>query len=183
MSRQAKQRLRCPLDVQLCALVNTCLPSATHKTTAITLCMVRHRKSSYALLAAGDLYLRPPHVLVATAVAGCDPRGTGLPSRTWQRADWLSRLSVASKQDFARLQGFRFLFIHVKARPGNWVVLCRVINCGRSTKHGRAPCDCEITGQAVFDKVMYIQASTLSIYHNIHACCALARAQCWPPAR
>jgi len=70
--------------------------------------------------AAGDLYLRPPRVLVATAVAGCDPGGPGLPSRTWQRADWLSRLSVASKQDFARLQGFRFLFTHVKARPRRW---------------------------------------------------------------
>ena len=66
--------------------------------------------------AAGDLYLRPPHVLVATAMAGCNPNGTGLPSQTWQRADWLNRLSIANKQDFARLQGFRFLFTHVKAR-------------------------------------------------------------------
>ena len=35
---------------------------------------------------------------------------------TWQRADWLNRMSVANKQDFARLQGFRFLFTHVMAR-------------------------------------------------------------------
>ena len=66
--------------------------------------------------ATGDLYLRPPHVLVATAVAGCNPDGGGLPSQTWQRADWLNHLSIANKQDFARLQGFRFLFTHVKAR-------------------------------------------------------------------
>ena len=58
-------------------------------------------------------------MLVATAAAGCNPTGQGLPSQTWQHADWLNRLSVANKQDFARLQGFRFLVTHVKARPGS----------------------------------------------------------------
>lgn len=58
--------------------------------------------------------MRPPHVTVVTAVAGCDPAGGGLPSQTWQHADWLNRISIANKQDYARLQGFRFIFLHVK---------------------------------------------------------------------
>ena len=60
--------------------------------------------------------MRPPHVVVATAVTGCDPEGGGVPSKSWRHADWLNRVSVASKQDFARLQGFRFVFIHADVR-------------------------------------------------------------------
>lgn len=82
------------------------------------------------MLRAGDLYLRPPHVVVATAVAGCDP-GTqfndfnfykppavGSATESWRHADWLNRISVASKQDYARLQGARFMFVHAHVRSG-----------------------------------------------------------------
>lgn len=73
------------------------------------------------------MYLRPPHVVVATAIAGCDP-GTvfdhnyyippavGSAHDSWQYADWLNRISVANKQDYARLQGYRFLFHHENVR-------------------------------------------------------------------
>ena len=66
---------------------------------------------------AGDLYLRPPHVLVATAVSGCDPEGSDPAAGPWRCADWLNRLSIANKQDFARLHGFRFMLINVKVTP------------------------------------------------------------------
>lgn len=66
------------------------------------------------VLRAGDLYLRPPHVVVATAVAGCTPSEDG--SDAWRHADWLNRVSVANKQDYARLQGFRFIFVHADVR-------------------------------------------------------------------
>jgi hypothetical protein len=69
---------------------------------------------------AGDLYLRPPHVLVATAISGCDPEGSSVAAATWQQADWLNRLSVANKQDFARLHGFRFMLTAVQASTGSY---------------------------------------------------------------
>ena len=87
------------------------------------------------MLGTGDLYLRPPHVVVATAVAGCAPcaePGSGTACDSWQHADWLNRISVANKQDYARLQGFRFIFIHAKVRTG-----LRVQGSGFRITHGR----------------------------------------------
>lgn len=65
---------------------------------------------------AGDLYLRPPNVVVATAVVGCHPDGSSLASKAWQQADLLNRISIANKQDYARLQGFRFILVHGDVR-------------------------------------------------------------------
>ena len=51
---------------------------------------------------------------MATAISGCDPEMSDNNAATWQRADWLNRLSVANKQDFARLHGFRFMLITIQ---------------------------------------------------------------------
>ena len=68
-------------------------------------------------MAPGDLYLRPPHITVGTAVAGCRPSNESSQPDAWRHADWLNRVSIANKQDFARLQGFRFMLIHTTVRP------------------------------------------------------------------
>ena len=81
-----------------------------------------HLTACLHCMCAGDLFLRPPHVVVATAVAGCVPcaePGLGTACDSWQHADWLNCISVVNKQDYARLQGFRFIMIHAKVRRGS----------------------------------------------------------------
>lgn len=55
-------------------------------------------------------------MVVVTAVAGCRPNDSSEASQSWQQADWLNRVSIANKQDYARLQGFRFIIVHVQVR-------------------------------------------------------------------
>ena len=82
---------------------------------------------------AGDLYLRPPHVLVATAVSVCEEEGPHAAVGTWRRADWLNSLSIANKQDFARLHGFRFMLTSVKVtRPSTLLPSTPCMYCGSS---------------------------------------------------
>ena len=62
----------------------------------------------------GDVYLRPPHITVATAIEACDPEGPAPAHKQWRHANWLNRISVANKQDYARLQGFDFVMTAIK---------------------------------------------------------------------
>jgi len=55
-----------------------------------------------------NIYLRPPLVAVGAAVAGCEPR-TPEGKQPWKHADWLSRMSIANKQDYARVHGYEFI--------------------------------------------------------------------------
>ena len=55
---------------------------------------------------------------VATAIEACDPLGPTPAHKNWRHANWLNRVSVANKQDFARLQGFDFVMTDIKVRGG-----------------------------------------------------------------
>ena len=75
------------------------------------------------------MYLRPPHITVATAVEPCDPLGPTPAHKNWRGANWLNRVSVANKQDFARLQGFDFVVTAVAVRTCllGWMMLREVM--------------------------------------------------------
>ena len=76
-----------------------------------------HQRSVHPLHtrnAAGDMYLRPPHVTVATAVEPCDPDGPTPAHKSWRHANWLNWVSIVNKQDYARLQGFDFMVVAVQ---------------------------------------------------------------------
>jgi hypothetical protein len=59
---------------------------------------------------AGELYVRPPNVIVATAVQRCTRGDWGESDHMW--ADHLTWLSVYNKMDYARLHGTT---LHMKA--------------------------------------------------------------------
>ncbi len=62
------------------------------------------------------MYLRPPHVTVATAIEPCDPNGPTPAHKNWRHANWLNWVSVVNKQDYARLQGFDFMVAALQVR-------------------------------------------------------------------
>ena len=62
------------------------------------------------------MYLRPPHVTVATAIEPCDPNGPTPAHKNWRHANWLNWVSVVNKQDYARLQGFDFTVTALQVR-------------------------------------------------------------------
>ncbi len=64
------------------------------------------------------MYLRPPHVTVATAIEPCDPNGPTPAHKNWRHANWLNWVSVVNKQDYARLQGFDFMVTALQV-PGS----------------------------------------------------------------
>jgi hypothetical protein len=59
---------------------------------------------------AGELYVRPPNVIVATAMQRCARGDWEEPDHVW--ADHLTWLSVYNKMDYARLHGTT---LHMKA--------------------------------------------------------------------
>ena len=59
---------------------------------------------------AGELYVRPPNVIVATAVQRCTRGDWGESDHMW--ADHLTWLSVYNKMDYVRLHGTT---LHMKA--------------------------------------------------------------------
>jgi len=63
---------------------------------------------------AGDLYERPPEVVMATAVQQCGHADWGEAERQW--ADHLTWLSVFNKLDYARLHGSTFHLTAVTVR-------------------------------------------------------------------
>ena len=70
----------------------------------------------HLLFATGDIYLRPPHVTVATAIEPCDPNGPTPAHKNWRHANWLNWVSVVNKQDYARLQGFDLMVTALQVR-------------------------------------------------------------------
>ena len=66
---------------------------------------------------AGDLYMRPPHVTVATAIEPCDPNGPTPAHKNWRHANWLNWVSIVNKQDYVRLQGFDLMVVAIGVRP------------------------------------------------------------------
>lgn len=78
---------------------------------------VDSRASKEGVGCAGQLYARPPQVVVATAIQRCT-RGDWLEDEQ-QWSDHLSWMSLWNKVDFARLHGtaFHFFAVPVSALP------------------------------------------------------------------
>lgn len=60
--------------------------------------------------------MRPPHITVATGIEFCNPEGPDPAHAAWETGDWLNAISVANKQDYARLHGFDFILTVVRVR-------------------------------------------------------------------
>lgn len=85
----------------------------------------------FCYVPAGELYVRPPNVMVATAVQRCARGDWEEPDHMW--ADHLTWLSVYNKMDYARLHGttlhMKAIWVRLPHTRIHWLQFCRNNAC------------------------------------------------------